>query len=118
MLSNDIRRLIREFGRTVTLRKVTAGDYDTSTSTVSSTPTDYSIKSHMAEYKLTEITPDNVVRGDRRALIPTKDTSGTTIPTPDEGDLILGAGDTVRIVSVRIIYSGDEVACYICQVRE
>lgn len=118
MLSNDMRGLIREFGRTATLRKVTAGSYSPSTGTVSSTTTDYSVKAYMAEYKLTELTVDNIVRGDRRAVMSAYDTSGATLPSPDEGDLFVGIGDTVRVVSVQTLYSGDNIVCYICQVRE
>ena len=119
MLSKDMHYLIKEFGQTVILRKVTTGSYDPSTgSTSSPTEADYSVKSYMAQFTLTELSLDTVVRGDRKALLSAYDTSGVLIPAPDESDLLVGAGDTVRVVATQTIYSGEDVVCYICQVRE
>ena len=118
MLSTDMQALINEFGQVVTLRKVATGAYNTETGVVSNTTQDYTVKSYMAQYTLTELTLDNIVRGDRKALLPAFDTSGVAIPSPDEFDLLVGAGDTVRVVAVQRLFSGDSVVCYICQVRE
>ena len=118
MLSKDMYALVQEFGQPVTLRKVSTGTYDPSTGSVGSTSTDYSVKSYMAQFTLTELSLDTVVRGDRKALLSAYDNSGATIPEPDEGDFIVGAGDTVRVVATQTIYSGESVVCYICQVRE
>ena len=118
MLSKDMYALVQEFGQPVTLRKVSTGTYDPSTGSVGSTFTDYSVKSYMAQFTLTELSLDTVVRGDRKALLSAYDTSGVAIPAPDESDLLVGAGDTVRVVATQTIYSGDSVVCYICQVRE
>tara|TARA_R100000544_G_scaffold20059_2_gene9746 strand:+ start:2995 stop:3336 length:342 start_codon:yes stop_codon:yes gene_type:complete len=111
-------RLINDFGIGVTLRKVATGAYDPSTGSAGNTATDHSVKSYMAQYTLTELTLDTVVRGDRKALLSAFDVSGVPIPAPDEGDLLVGVGDTVRVVSTQTIYSGTSVVCYICQVRE
>ena len=118
MLSKDIYSLVNEFGQAVTLRKVAVGAYDPSAGTVGSTTTDYSVKAYMAQYTLTELTVDTIVRGDRKALLSAFDTSGVSLPSPDEGDLLVGVGDTVRVISTQTIYSGADVVCYICQVRE
>ena len=118
MLSKDMYRLINDFGMGVTYRKVVTGAYDPATGSAGNTTTDYSVKSYMAQYTLTELTLDSVVRGDRKALLSAFDTSGVPIPIPDEGDLLVGVGDTVRVVSTQTIYSSDSVVCYICQVRE
>jgi hypothetical protein len=118
MLSKDMYSLINQFGQDVTFRKVEVGAYDPATGSAGSTSVDYPIKSYMAQYTLTELTLDNIMRGDRKAAMPAFDTSGVPIPTPDESDLLVGAGDAVRIVSTQTIYSGDNVVCYICQVRE
>ena len=51
MLSKDMHCLVKQFGQTVTLRKVVPGSYDPSTgSTSAPTETDYSVKSYMAQY--------------------------------------------------------------------
>ena len=118
MLDKDMYSLVDEFGQPVTLRKVSTGTYDTDTGSVENTYTDYSVKVYMAEYTLTELTLDTIIRGDRKALLTAYDTSGVAIPSPNEGDLLVGVGDTVRVVSTQTIYRGDSVVCYICQVRE
>lgn len=118
MLSKDMYSLINQFGQDVTLRKVETGSYDPATGSAGSTSVDHPVKSYMAQYTLTELTLDNIVRGDRKALLSAFDTSGVPIPAPDEGDLLVGAGDTVRVVSTQTIYSSASVVCYICQVRE
>ena len=118
MLNKDINFLVNEFGQAATLRKVTSGSYDPDTGTAGSTTVDYSVKTYMAQYTLLELTVDTIVRGDRKALLSAFDTSGVSLPSPDEGDLLVGVGDTVRVISTQTIYSGDNVVCYICQVRE
>ncbi|MCJ8336465.1 MAG: hypothetical protein MJH10_19905 [Epibacterium sp.] len=119
MLSKDMHYLVKEFGQTVILRKVTTGGYDPSTGATSSPiETDYSVKSYMAQYTLTEIASGAVIRGDRKALLSSYDLSGTLLPEPEEGDLLIGAGDNVSVVTTQKIFSGDVVICYICQVRE
>jgi len=118
MISKDMYTLVNEFGQEATLRKVVTGAYDPSTGSAGNTTTDYAVKSYMAQFTLTELSLDTVVRGDRKALLSAYDTSGVAIPAPDEGDLLVGVGDTVRVVSLQTIYSGSSVVCYICQVRE
>lgn len=117
--SMAMQRLVNQFGQEVTLRKPAYGAYDPATGSVGTgTSTDYTVKCYMAEFDLSEVNNDNVVRGDRKALLPARDTSGTLIPEPDAEDSIVGFGDTVKVIAVQTIYHGDYVACYICQVRE
>ena len=118
MISKDMYSLLNEFGKATTFRQINTSTYDPSTGSSTKSSTDYSVKSYMAQYTLTELTVDSIVRGDRKALLSAFDTSGSAIPAPDEGDLLVGVGDTVRVVSVQTIYSGENVVCYICQVRE
>jgi len=119
LTSMAMQTLVDQFGREVTLRKPNYGSYDPSTGTVASTTnTDYTVKAYMAEYSLSEVNNDSIFMGDRKALLPARDTSNTTIPEPDAEDQIIGFGDTVKVVSVQSIYHADTLACYICQVRE
>ncbi len=119
LTSMATRTLISQFGQSVTLRQVSYGAYDPSTGSVGSTTnTDYTVKCYMSDYSLTEIDNDSVVMGDRKALLPATDTSGSDLPEPDVGDKVVGFGDTVGVVSVQKIYHADTLVCYICQVRE
>ena len=114
-----MQTMVNQFGQEVTLRKVSYGAYDPATGTVTSTTnTDYTARCYMSEYNLTEINNDSVVMGDRKALLPSLDTSGGSLPEPDVGDKIVGFGDTVAVISTQKIYHADTLVCYICQVRE
>jgi len=114
-----MQTMVNQFGQEVTLRKPLYGSYDPTTGTVGSTTnTDYTVKCYMAEFNLSEVNNDSILMGDRKALLPASDTSGTSLPEPDAEDTILGFGDTVKVVSTQKIYHADTLVCYICQVRE
>jgi len=114
-----MQTMVNQFGQEVTLRKPAYGSYDPTTGTVGSTTnTDYTVKCYMAEFNLSEVNNDSILIGDRKALLPASDTSGTNLPEPDSEDFIIGFGDTVKVVSVQKIYHADTLTCYICQVRE
>jgi len=114
-----MQTMVSQFGQSVTLRKPAYGSYDPTTGTVGSTTnTDYTAKCYMAEYQLSEVNNDSILMGDRKALLPSEDTSGEELPEPDVEDFIIGFGDTVKVVSTQKIYHADTLVCYICQVRE
>ena len=114
-----MQTMVNQFGQEVTLRKPLYGSYDPTTGTVGSTTnTDYTVKCYMAEFNLSEVNNDSILIGDRKALLPASDTSGTSLPEPDAEDTILGFGDTVKVISTQKIYHADTLVCYICQVRE
>jgi hypothetical protein len=119
LTSNRLKAMIDRYGVEVTLVKPAYGAYDPATGTVSSTTnTNYTAKCYFADYNLNELGNDSIVMGDRKAVFPYLDTSGNTLPEPDAEDSITGFGDAVKIVSVRKLYSGSSLVCYICQVRE
>jgi len=119
LTSMAMQAMVNQFGRESTLRKVSHGAYDPSTGSVDSiTNTDYTVKCYMSDYNLSEIDNDSVVMGDRKALLPSVDISGDSLPEPDVGDKIVGFGDTVNVVSTQKIYHADTLVCYICQMRE
>lgn len=119
LMSNKLLALINRYGTEVTLTKNAYAAYDPATGSVgTNTPVNYTAKAYFAEYDLSEINNDSVVMGDRKALFPSVDTNGVVLPEPDADDLVVGRGDTVKIVGVQKIYSGDSLSCYICQVRE
>lgn len=115
----NMKFLVNQLGQSVTLRKVAYGAYNPATGTVGSTSnTDYTANAYFADYGLGEIDNDNVVFGDRKVLLSGYDSSGSALPEPDSEDLLIGVGDTVRVVSVQKIYHASTLVCYICQVRE
>lgn len=118
LLSGNVLRLLKSYGTTVSLTKPLYGSYDPATGTFSSTSTiTYLVKCYFADFTLSESGNDSITEGDRKAYLPTTDTSGNALPKPDTEDFITGVGDKAMIVRVQELYSGDNLICYICHVR-
>jgi len=115
--SFDLYNLVNDFGESVTLRKVTTeGTYNPATGSLDNeTTTDYTITAYFYNYDEGIIfNVDQVRRGTRKCVI---SALGLAVE-PDDEDEIIGNGDTVKIVSVRTIFSNGTKLCYICDVRE
>jgi len=115
--SFDLLNLVRDFGETLTLRKVTtAGIYNPATGTVdSSVTTDYSVTAYLYNYNVGVAGGnDEVVRGTRKCVI---SALGLTV-VPDFDDLIVGSNDTVKVTSVMSLFSNGTAIGYICDVGE
>jgi len=118
-MSKSLLSLVNRYGTVTTLQKNSYAAYDPATGSVgTNTSTNYTVKAYFSEYNLSELNNDSIVMGDRKVVFPNVDTSGVVLPEPDPDDIVVGTGDKVKIVSVAKIYSGDTLACYICQVRE
>jgi len=115
--SSDLFRLVNDHGQSLTLRKVTTdGTYDPATGSRSGeVTTDISILGYFYNYSL-GLTGNNdeIVRGQRKLLISAQ---GLSV-IPDDEDLILGNGDTVKVTSVTTLFSGGVVLCHMCSVQE
>lgn len=115
--SFDLLNLVRDFGESLTLRKVTSGgSYNPVTGEVDgSATTDYTFTGYMYNYD-TGISGnmDTVVRGIRKCVVPAL---GLAVE-PDSEDLVVGSNDNVKIISVVTIYSDGVPICYLCDVRE
>lgn len=111
--SFDLYNLLRDFGKPLTLRKVTtSGAYDPTAGSVSgAATTDYTVTGYFYNYDNMQV--DQVVRGKRKCLISALDNV-----EPDTQDIILGNGDTVTVTSVTTIFSNGVAICYICHVEE
>jgi hypothetical protein len=115
--SFDLLNLVRDFGETLTLRKVTtAGTYNPATGAVdSSATTDYSVQGYLYNYNVGVIGGnDEVVRGSRKCIISALDLAAI----PDFDDLIIGSGDAVKVISIVSLFSAGTAIGYICDVEE
>jgi hypothetical protein len=115
--SFDLLNLVRDFGETLTLRKVTtAGTYNPATGAVdSSATTDYSVQGYLYNYNVGVIGGnDEVVRGSRKCIISALDLAAI----PDFDDLIIGSGDAVKVISIVSLFSAGTAIGYICDVGE
>jgi len=119
MLSGNLQMLVNRRGQPATLRYKSSGTYVPASGVLDgSADTDVSIKAYFADFNLSELTSDSILMGDRVAVIPARDTSGSLISEPDNEDQILTVGDTVVIKKVQKIYNASTLVCYLCQVRE
>ena len=112
--SFDLLSLVRDFGESLTLRKVTSGGaYNPATGEVDgSATTDYAFTGYLYNYETLNV--DQIKKGTRKCVIPAL---GFSVE-PDEKDIIVGNGDSVVIVSVITIFSDGNAVCYICHVEE
>ena len=112
--SFDLLNLVRDFGESLTLRKVTSGGaYNPATGEVDgSATTDYAFTGYFYNYETLNV--DQIKKGTRKCVIPAL---GFSVE-PDEKDIIVGNGDSVVIVSVITIFSDGNAVCYICHVEE
>lgn len=114
-----LKRLIDTLGEELTLVRVVNGAYNTSTGTIATTETTYTVKGYLSEYMLEQVPQESTILGSRRLYLSAFDTSYVSLPEPKAGDIIRKTGeDAARVVSTQIITSGEDVVCYICQVQE
>lgn len=119
--SQDLRRIVEAFGQQATLSpKRTGGTYSPATGGVTggTNPVDIEVKVYLYDFNLSEIDGTNIIAGDRRCVVNTRDIHGDDTPEPEVGDQIQGVSDTVYVVSSSKIFSGEEAVAYMCQVRE
>jgi len=116
--SADLLRLVQQHGKALTLIVKGSPTYDPSTGTVTGSETSYTVTGYFYNYNLSEMNGLDIQMGDRRLVLPIRDTSSGLLPEPESGDEVTGDGDKVSVVSVAKIMSGNSPVCYICQVRE
>jgi len=116
--SADLLRLINEHGKNLTFTTKGSMTYNPVTGGTTGTDTTKTVRGYFYNYSASDITGSSIVIGDRRLVISTVDTSGATLTAPKKGDTFAGEGDTMVVVSVERIMSGNNPVCYICQTRE
>ena len=116
--SADLLRLINEHGKNLTFTTKGSMAYNPVTGGTTGTDTTKTVRGYFYNYSASDITGSSIVIGDRRLVISTVDTSGATLTAPKKGDTFAGEGDTMVVVSVERIMSGNNPVCYICQTRE
>lgn len=112
--SYDLLNLVRDFGESLTLSKVTSGGtYNPATGEVDgSATTPYTFTGYFYNYETLNV--DQIKKGTRKCVIPALNFA----VEPDEKDIISGNGDDAVIVSVTTIFSDGVAVCYLCHVEE
>lgn len=105
-------RMIARHGRSLTLRIVDQGDYDSGSGAVVQNLTDYASVGVRLDYEQRYIDGTVIRAGDQKLLMPPQD-----IPRPLTGHQILMGGRTYRVVSVGEVAPNGDPALYELQLR-
>lgn len=113
--SKNYRHALKQLGRELTFKSRAAGTYDPSTGTVSSdTETSYTVQGYKASFLQDQMEGTTTGAGSATVTFAPVDTSGTTLPTPNQNDLI----DDKVVNRVQELYHASELVCYICYLDE
>ena len=111
-IESDLRQLVNDIGKDLTLRKVSEGTYDPATGAATNTDTDTSVKGIVLNYKDGQFDGDIVQRGDRKIVLRASDSV-----VPEIQDLVIDGSDNYRIINVRQIEQAETDLVYVCQGR-
>lgn len=107
-------KLLNKFGKSVTHTIVTEGTYDPITGEVSAGSTSTEVpKALVEDFAGVDYVSGLVEKGDRKLTIPA---SGYAEPKPN--DRFTVGSDVYTVIAVETIWSGDQAALYISQVRK
>jgi len=106
-------RLLNKYGKAVSHTIVTEGTYDPITGDVSGGSTSVGVpKAILEEYSGEEYAAGLVEKGDKKLTIAAK---GNTEPNPNDRFIVDSV--TYTVIAVQVIWSGEEHALYVSQVR-
>lgn len=107
-------RLLNKYGKSVSHTIVTEGTYDPITGEVSGGSTTVGVpKALVEDFNGTDYTSGLIEIGDRKLTIAA---SGNTEPKPN--DRFTVGSDVYTVIAVEIIWSGEQAALYVSQVRK
>lgn len=107
-------KLLNKYGKSISHTIVTEGTYDPITGDVSGGSTTVGVpKAVIEDYDGTEYIAGLVEQGDKKLTIAAK---GNTEPKPN--DRFVVGSDTFTVINTQIVWSGEEHALYISQVRK
>jgi sulfur carrier protein ThiS len=113
-----LNALLKEHGVDITLRKQAESTYNNDTGTVTTTPTDYTVRAYFYDFKAEEINSSSILNGDRKVVVKATLANGSNTPKPDATDQVISNGDTLDIVRVFEVKSNNKVMYYSLQVRD
>lgn len=116
--------LLDEFGKAISYIHRTRGAKNLSTGKSSGTTSKHSVKAYPEEYSPRELVAgtgeskaSGILAGDKKLYIAAASFVGYADPTKDDAVEIASATDRFTVMEVNRVWSGEEVALYILQVR-
>ena len=116
--SFSLNQLLKDFGRNVTLRKLSEGPYNPTTGTVTRTPTDYIVRAYFYNDVPQQTEFSSITFGSKRVVMSSTLANGDPTPQPEVQDQILSIGDTTVVTKVSPIYSQSRVICFLLHTDE
>lgn len=107
------KKVIDQFGKSITLITETVGDYDPSIGKAAIINVSKKINGIIEEYKPFDIANGLAIAGDKKITIAAQGN-----PIPGLGDEITVDADTFKITQLQSIYSGEKIAVYVIQARK
>lgn len=105
-------RLIAKLGAAITYTVVTAGTYNEATGEVLNTETSVSTYATIAAADAASFEGGTILAGDKKFTIPAE-----ALTAPKAGDKITIGGVIHKVIDVREIWSGEQIAAYVIQGR-
>jgi hypothetical protein len=105
--------LIAEFGKAVTLIRVTEGAYNPTTSAAAVTEASSAINALIEDYKPYELANGLATIGDKKLTV-----AASGLTAPKLTDAVIIEGMRFSIVSLGTVYSGELAALYVFQARK
>ena len=109
--------LLNQHGKNVTFNSISLGTYSPTTGSISNSTATHTVKAYFFDYKDNMVDGSALQKGDRRVVLKTTNTSGTTIPAPKANDTLVSNSKTLKVVKSDIIESAGVPICYLLQVR-
>ena len=103
-------RLLTNFGAACTLKRQTAGAYDTATGIAAVTSASLSAIAAVFDYPARYIDGTLILQGDYRALM-------ASSPAPKQGDILTWNSVDYTVVSAKAIAPAGTLVLYECQIR-
>lgn len=106
-------RLINKYGKIVIHSRITTGEYDVATGEATSTSSTARIKGVVEDYNGYEYASGLVEVGTRKII-----SAALNNPEPLLNDLMTLDNDVYKVLAVETVWSGEQPALYISQVRK
>lgn len=110
---NTAEKMIKKFGKVITLSRITNGNYDPATGDMpASSAVDLSVKSLIKDCKPFEFTSGTIETGDKKVTL-----AALNLSQPSVGDKVTIDTVIYSVISVKTIWSGELAVMFELQVR-
>jgi len=114
-LASASLQILRDLGKSYTLKKNATGNYDPATGLAAITVTSSTFTGKLLAFRNADVDGTNIQRGDRRLIIAASSLGSGIVPETE--DVVSGDGNDMNIISVQKVEEAGTIVIYSCQVR-